>query len=263
MGVIRAVLLSWVPWVVLGAAGLWSLTGIAMRGLARDPRFDARPVTVVNGPVWGGTEAVAPIAARLKALGPLNLFDPAFEERIRGALGEVPGVAGVDSIRRLWPRRYAVDFTLRRPVAVVGETPVTADAVVLPVLPYARAVRGLFVIEGLDQTPPPPGARWESELLSDAIATLLQLGPFLDDVARLGIHAIDVSEADDPRRGVVLLGADGIRVRWGRPRAAIGENPVERKIAFLRIAAASVERVRGMEVDVRYRDLYLRESSTP
>jgi hypothetical protein len=119
-------------------------------------------------------------------------------------------------------------------------------------------MRGLFTVTGVESVAPPPGAHWGSPLLRDGIAALAQIAPSLPELGALGLARIDVSTADDPRRGVVFLGEDGTTVRWGRPHS-IGENPVERKIEFLRIAASHVSRVRGVEIDVRYDDVYVRE----
>jgi hypothetical protein len=254
-------------------AFLWCLLGLALivwgsraaaRSLARDSRFFARPALQgATGPAWGGREVLEPVLARLDELGPVNLFDPDFESRIENALVELPGIARVDEIRRLWPNRYAVSCTLRRPCAVVrhGERllPVTAQRVVLPLEPYLHAVRKLPVIMGLEgREAPAPGTAWESERLADGIATVAQLAPHAITLAPLGIHTVDVSEADDPRMGVVLRGADDIVVRWGRPRAKVGENSVGRKLSFIQMAAERIDQVRGYEIDVRWGAPYLR-----
>jgi len=263
--VIRRLLAARGSWLLLGVLLLASVSRIAVRGLARDPRFDATPgIAGVRGPAWGGEALVEPVVARLKALGPVNLFDPAFEQRIAGALREVPGIASVDRLRKLWPRRYAVEFTFHRPVAVVEQhassSPVTRDGVVLPFEPYEHACRGLPRILGVADRPPAPGARWTSVALLDGLATVEQLAPHLATLAPLGLDRIDVSRCADARQGVTLLGSDGTSVRWGRPRATVAENPVERKIRYLGISARNLAQVRGREIDVRYGDLYLRES---
>lgn len=255
-------------------AFLWCLLALALivwgsraaaRSLARDTRFFARPsFQNASGPAWGGEEVLAPVLARLDALGPINLFDPGFESRIEAALAEVPGIARVDGIRRLWPDRYAVSCTLRRPCAVVRHGgrfhPVTPQGIVLPFEPYRHAVRTLPVIAGLEgRDVPAPGAVWESKRLADGIATVRQLAPYGATLASLGIHTVDVAQADDPRKGVVLHGRDDIVVRWGRPRAKVGENSVGRKLSFLRMAAGQIEQVRGYEIDVRWGAICLRD----
>lgn len=266
MGVIRALLDARLTWWLLGTAAVWAAGQRALEGLARDPRFLATPqFDGAAPPPWGGDEVVRPILGRLEALGPVNLFDPRFEERVRGALAEVPGVSSVTRIRRRWPNHYSVGIRLRRPVAVARgreAVPVTADAVTLPYAPYARACEALLEIRGVhDVRAPAPGGTWRSERLADGLATLRQLGPHWEELAPLGLRVIDVSGAANPRQGVVLRGADGIVVRWGRPRAEVGENPVARKIEYLKLAASELERVRGFEIDVRYGALYLRQSA--
>ncbi len=217
----------------------------------------------IRGPAWGDAAIVTPVSERLEALGPINLFDDRFDERIKEALDEVPGVRRVVRIRRLWPRRYAVDVILHRPQAVVFRQgmriPVTADLTRLPFAPYERASKNLFVVTGVGSRPPEAGKIWRDPSLSAGLLALAQIAPYFDELAPLGLSRIDVSGAADSRRGVVFYGIDGIRVRWGRPNASVRENPVETKIAFLRLVASDIERVRGKEIDVRFGTLYLRE----
>ncbi|MHC4817777.1 MAG: cell division protein FtsQ/DivIB [Planctomycetota bacterium] len=272
MGVIRAVLDSRWLWILLGCGLAWTGGRWTVRNLARDPRFLARPDEMAaGGPAWGGEAVVQPVLDRLRVLGPLNLFDPQFEPRIRSALAEVPGVATVGRVRRAWPRRYTVDVRFHRPVAVVSGgswrvkrrrygLPVTAEGRALPAEPYVHAIAGVLAIDGVDESPPALGRAWQSEALADGLATVAQLTPHLERLAPLGIAAVDVTDACDARRGVVLRGADGTTVRWGRPRARVGENSVAKKIGYLVTAARHLERVRGFEIDVRFGTLYLRAS---
>ncbi|MHC4970809.1 MAG: cell division protein FtsQ/DivIB [Planctomycetota bacterium] len=273
MGVIRTLLDSKWLWLLLGCGLLWTGGRWTVRSLAKDPRFLARPDAIATGgPAWGGEAVVQPVLQRLRALGPVNLFDPNFDGRIRSALGEVPGVARIGRVRRDWPRRYAVDLRFHRPVAIVRDgswrvkrrhygLPVTAEGVALPAEPYVQATAGLLTIEGVDENPPALGRAWASEALADGLATVAQLTPHLGRLAPLGISTVDVTEARDARRGVLLRGADGTTVRWGRPRARVGENSVAEKVAYLVTAAGHLERVRGFEIDVRYGSLYLRAAS--
>jgi hypothetical protein len=266
---IRRLLRSRTVWLVLAIAGCWSLGRIAVRQLAKDPRFLARPDRIVmSAPAWGGEEVVRPVETRLRALGPLNLFDPRFGDRIRGALERVPGVRSVRSIHRHWPNRYSVDIVLRRPAALVvsGERtiPVTEDAVRLPEEPYRRAARGLVRIVGVESRPPAPGARWRSGRLADGLAALAQIGPHLrEELAPLGISTIDVARADRPEDGVLLRGREDFVAWWGRPRARIGESPVERKIGYLRLAAQHPDQVWGRQIDVRFNQLLFRDPAVP
>lgn len=261
-------LISRLAWTVLVLLLLWTAGRIALRSLATDARFNALPARMeASGPAWGGPGVLEPILDRIEALGTVNLFDPRFEERIERALEEVPGVARVVRIRRIWPREYAVDLALRRPAAVVvrGESrlPVTAEGLVLPPGPYDHASRGLLEIRGVGGEAPAPGMVWSSPLLSEGLLTVAQISPHLEALASLELACIDVSQADIPRGGVYLYGSSGVCVRWGRPGATVGENPVERKIAFLSIAAARTRWIRGIETDVRFDVLYWREPTRP
>ncbi len=262
----KALLSSRLLWVALACGLLWVGARRAQASLAKDPRFLAVPAGLdVRGPSWGGDEVLRPVRERLKRLGPLNLFDRRFEAKVRAALAEVPGVACVHDVRRHWPNRYGVSFRLYRPVAVVvagtREIPVTGKGVALPYEPYARASEGLFRITGVPEAPPPLGKPWRSEALADGLATLRQLGGNLDRIHPLLLGTIDVSRARDPKKGVVLQGEADVTVLWGRPRAPVGENPVEKKLSLLEIAAANVRAVQGQAVDVRFDTIYLRQSS--
>jgi hypothetical protein len=261
----KALLSSRLLWIALLSGLLWVGARRAQEGLARDPRFLAVPAGLdARGPSWGGDEVLRPVRERLKRLGPINLFDRRFEAKVRAALAEVPGVACVHDVRRHWPDRYGVSFRLYRPVAVavVGgrEIPVTGKGVALPYEPYARASEGLFRITGIAEAPPAPGKAWRSEALLDGLATVRQLAPHLDRVHPLLLGRIDVSRARDPKRGVLLGGDADVTVLWGRPRAAVGENPVEKKLSLLEIAASNMRAVEGQAVDVRFDTIYLRQS---
>jgi len=256
-------------------AGLALLLGIAWAGgraavgaLAKDPRFLARPDWPrVRGPAWAGRESVAPVVDRLRRLGPINLFDPDGAGKVRRALLELPDVARVGVFEKLWPARYAVHFTLRRPAAVVTqgrrEIPVTITARVLSLAPNRRTLRGLLRVAGIGGAAPAPGAVWSVPALLDALATVRQLAAHRRVAASLGLHTIDVAGSGDPLRGVVLRGRDGLAILWGRPRALVGENPVETKIAFLRIAAKKLDLIRGREFDVRFQTPALRQLDSP
>ena len=253
-------------WLLAGAVCIVGLANLARRGLARDSRFLARPAFAgARVPAWSGREVLDPILLRLEAMGPISLLDPEFEQRVRTAVAGSPHVAAVAGVRRLWPRRYAIDVVFHRPVAVIeyaGERhPVTHDAVVLPSEPYAHAARHLFPIRGVRGRLPRLGQRWENRALIDGIATLRQISPYLDELRPLRIIAIDVSEANDPRRGVVLRTAHGIPIRWGRPLARVGENSVAQKIRFLRTAVHDIDRLAGYEIDPRWDDPYVRRSN--
>ncbi len=262
---VRAVLTSRLVWIALSCGLLWVAARRAQEGLARDPRFLALPQGLdARGPAWGGDEVLKPVRDRLLRLGPLNLFDPRFEEKIRAALAEVPGVACVHDVRRHWPDRYGVSFRIYRPVAVVmwkgRMVPVTGKGVVLPYEPYARASEPLLRITGVKEPPPKPGEPWRSEALDDGLATLFQIGPYLDKLRPLLLDTIDVAAAKQPRRGVALRGAAKVEVLWGRPRAPVGENAVGKKASLLEIAASSAEALRGQTVDVRFNAILLRQS---
>jgi len=262
---VRGFLSSRLTWCVLACGLLWVAASRAQEGLARDPRFLARPIGLgAQGPAWGSDDVLKPVRDRLLRLGPLNLFDPRFEEKVRAALAEVPGVARVHDVRRHWPDRYGVSFRLYRPAALVlwkdRLIPVTGKGVALPYEPYARACEGLLRIAGVPEPPPKQGEPWRSEALEDGLATLFQIGPGLDRLRPLLLDRIDVAGSRNPRRGVVLTGGAEVTALWGRPRAPVGENPVAKKLSLLEIAASSAEQLRGQTVDVRYHAILLRQS---
>jgi len=193
------------------------------------------------------------------------LLDPEFETRVRAALADCPVLAAVTAVEREWPRSYSVEVVFRRPVAVIeagGErVPVTADLLRLPGEPYDCS--RLYEITGVPGPAPDPGRGFACAEAADGVATLRQLTPHLPLLRRLGIRAIDVSESTDPRGGVVLRTDAGIPVRWGRPRARIGENPVAVKIDYLLAAQDNLDALEGYVIDVRYDQPYVRESPSP
>jgi len=244
-------------WVVVAGALLWLVVTVALRGLADDPRFLATPsFSNVRGPAWGGDQVILPALERLEALGPINLFDRRIEDRIRGALHEVPGVAAGGEVRRHWPNRYSVSFRVHRPVAVVetGDRaiPVTHAGVALPEAPYDRATLGLLRIRGVEIPPPPLGARWRSEALLDGLATVRQLARRRRAVEALRLRWIDVSGAHDRRTGVIVGGDENLLVFWGSPRRKLGENSVEKKLDYLRFTARNLAWARDHEIDMRF-----------
>ena len=62
---------------------------------------------------------------------------------------------------------------------------------------------------------------------------------------------------------VILRTAHGISVRWGRPLSRIGENPVARKIEYLRAAQDNIGALKGYVIDARFDEPYVRESASP
>jgi hypothetical protein len=263
------VLRSALFWSLLAAVVLFTAAHVVIKQLAKDPRFVARPNDVaIPAPRWGGAAVVDPVRARLRAVGPINLFHPRFGEIIRTSLEALPGVREVHEVRRHWPNKYSVEFSLHRPVAVVvwrgHEVPVTSEGIALPPRAYRHAMRRLVRIAGVATDEIPRlGQPWGGERLQEGLAALSQVGPHLGELNRLGLRWVDGARGDNPIQGARLRGSDGIVVRWGRPRATVGENSVGRKIGYLRQAARYVEQVRGMEIDVRYDALYVREPETP
>ncbi len=254
---------TWIALIVVGSFfGMRAL----QRGLLHDTRFLAFPTEVsLAAPAWGDIAVVAPLEDQLRALGPISLFDSRFDQKIRRALEVLPGVERVHRVRRHWPRRYSLEVELRRPYAVLATAdashPVTFDQIVLPAKAYAGISSGLFRIGPVPGDAPVAGERWRHGAVRIGLDTLAEIAPHLADLAPLGLYRIDVSGARDQRQGVVLLGSDGIRVRWGRPGPGVRENSVAKKIAYLIEVAEDLERVRGREIDVRYGTLYLRKST--
>ncbi len=264
----RAILASRFLWAC--AAGLVCLGGarLVARELARDRRFLARPVRLeARAPAWADRAVVDPVLARLKAIGAINLFHPGFERIVRDTVAREPAVASVGQVRRHWPRGYSVSFSLRRPYAVVlhagRRIPVTREGIALPIASYQEISRDLWTILGIDSPAPHPGQAWKDARVEAAILAIVQIAPFLGQLTPLGLEGVDAGQAADPLQGVVLLGADGLRVRWGRPGATVGENSADRKAAFLRLVAGDPQRARGFEVDVRFDEMGLRKSSAP
>ena len=266
MDAVKRLLDSRLFWVAAGIALVASVASIAHRGLIRDPRFIARPIFAgAEVPEWAGRDLLQPVIARMEALGPISLLETDFEERVRAALDDCPVIDSVTEVERHWPRSYSIELVFRRPVAVIEQgdlrIPVTAGSVRLPVEPYD--VKRLYPIAGVPGPLPEPGELIESEALHDGLATLRQLTPHLRALKRMRIESIDVGEAGRARGGVMLKTAHGIPIRWGRPLSRIGENPVPRKIDYLKAAQDNLGALKGYVIDVRYDEPYVRESTSP
>ncbi|MGQ0612513.1 MAG: cell division protein FtsQ/DivIB [Planctomycetaceae bacterium] len=268
MALMRAILSSRLLWACVAVLASLGAARFLARELARDRRFLALPVRLeARAPAWADRAVVEPVLARLKAIGAINLFHPGFERIVRAAIAKEPAVARVGQVRRHWPRSYSVSFSLRRPYAVVahaaGRIPVTREGVALPFASYGEVARDLWAIQGIDSPAPRPGQAWKDPRVDAAILAIVEIAPLLGELAPLGLEGVDAGQACDPLEGVVLVGANGLRVRWGRPGAIVGENSPERKAAFLRVVAGDPERARGYEVDVRYEEMGLRKSTAP
>jgi len=255
-------------WTCVGIALLLAFAGVAHRGLARDSRFIAQPGrTVARLPAWADPELDDDVNRRLRSLGPLSLLDLQFESRIRGVLEGCPVIDRIRRVRRQWPSSYSVEIIYRRPAVVIERAgkriPMTWDGVRLPAGAYPDAAKRLYPIRGIEGELPAPGQRLESAAFDDGIATLQQLSPYLSELSGLGILAIDVSEVSHSNRGVILRTRSGIDVRWGRPRAIVGENSVETKVHYLLAAQERMDELKEFRIDVRFSQPYVRESPSP
>jgi hypothetical protein len=266
MDVVKRLLDSRLFWLFAGILLVGSIASMAHRGLVRDPRFMARPIFAgAELPAWADRGVLDPVVARVEALGPISLLQTDFEERVRGALADCAVLDSVIDVDRHWPRSYSVKLVFRRPCAVIEQgdlrIPVTADCIRLPSEPYDT--RRLYPITGVPGPLAEPGELIDSDALHDGLATLRQLAPHLRGLRKLRIESIDVSGVEKARGSVILRTAHGISVRWGRPLSQIGENPVARKIEYLRAAQDNIGALEGYVIDVRFDEPYVRESPSP
>lgn len=255
-------------WSSVSIALLLSFAGPAQRGLSRDPRFIVHPDSFgARLPDWADPELDDDINQRLRSLGALSLLDVQFESKIRGALEGCSVIDRIRSVRREWPRSFSLEIIYHRPAVVIeraGERiPMTWEGVRLPAESYPGAVRTLYPIRGLVGDLPAPGDRLVNTAFSDGVATLRQLAPYLSELQDLGILAVDVSEVGLDGRGVMLRTKAKIDIRWGRPRAIVGENSVETKISFLLAAQERRDDLKGLRIDVRFDEPYVRELPSP
>ncbi|MCZ6573466.1 MAG: hypothetical protein ACE10D_12550 [Planctomycetota bacterium] len=261
----RAFLRSRLTWLLLIALLVPTLVRMAQRALMQDRRFLAMPVELNLTPMDAVEgRIVGRLVARLKVLGPVHLCDPELDHKVAGALLADPVVYDVLNVGRRWPRGYTADVLLRRPYATVrvGEhfVPVCLDGMVLPPEPYRERMATLFAIEGVRSQPPLPGEYWDDVRLDAGLLTLFQLAPHLAELNGLGLRGLDVSGAEEARKGVVLRGARDVSVLWGRPGATVAENSVERKVRYLRAFARYADLLAGQVLDVRLGEPYLRQS---
>jgi hypothetical protein len=157
----------------------------------------------------------------------LNLLEPGLAARLVGAFALHPWVERVEGVALRGPDGPVVRLRLRTPALVAAGRVVDGNGVLLPATAPAD---GLPTLRG---TVPPPagpaGAPWGDAGVEGAARTAAWVRPF------------PVAEVEVTAAGLVLHGAGGERVVWGRPVGADpqGEPPAEAKRERLRARGAA------------------------
>src|SRR5262245_20175760 len=220
-------------------------------------------------PRWLAGDVEADLRDSFAAIAPQTLRDDAAVDAFARSLGLSSGwIKSVDGATKIYPNRFKVEFTLRRPVALAegraGLLLIDADGIcVAPAekageylaghsLPLVHLPRPVADVE--------PGKAMRERALKDGLAVAEEIAPFraslrerdldleiIDVVASAGSRSIELSD-------VVIYTREGLPIEWGRGRASgpLGklEPKPEVKIRnLLKIAAnnpglAAIKRIR-------------------
>lgn len=174
---------------------------------------------------WLPEEARKQIESSVLSLKSLNLLSSDVLRDIANRLSNTPWVEEVTRVEKVFPKSIRFSLVLRRPVAWVshpsGTYLVDMEGNRLAVTDReAPEIAHLPKIEGVSErtAPPPPGKQWRSRQVMEGIyvATRLQTAKGLSEALER-IRSIDVREAGDRGRGVVLVTDDNKRLEWGKP----------------------------------------------
>jgi hypothetical protein len=249
----------WIPAGLLVAALVWTMSGIT-EGVSASgvERIDPRSSRLDTHASYADERWNDLLRVQLARLQPVSPHDREGVERIAAVVASMPFVAAVGEPRVLWPDGVDVPLRLRRPVACVRQGAeflhVAEDGVILPGrwpsptwVELAPGRQGFLPVIGPNDGAfdlARPGERLKEPRHVDALSVALSLrnGLDADDSKLLGPVLIDATNArrasvDVP--GVVIQLERRRTVWFGRaPNAgAIGERPVERKLADLHKAA--------------------------
>ncbi|MFZ5831885.1 MAG: hypothetical protein ACOY3P_17500 [Planctomycetota bacterium] len=239
------------PWTVAAltvaaVAGAWYFVWQEVRGHVLngdDYLVTAENVSLTPTPRWIHADIRGEAFAAASADRPLSLMDPQLTERIAAVFSLHPWVAGVRSVRKVYPACVVVDVIYRMPVLAVagsgGLVPVDAQATVLPSGDFSPVELARFPqLVNVDSVPlGPAGERWGDARVAGAAEVVAALGSACREWR---IRSIIPSPAPE-RPGsddylFALRTQGGTSILWGRaPNVGIaGELPASEKIGRLR-----------------------------
>ena len=266
-------MLTWIPWSVLLATGVWLCAGLERSvDAAGFARVDVRRTRLDVPPGFHDPRWQEFLALRLAALPPVDARDHAQVRAVALEIERLPFVAQVLEPRVIWPDGIEVPLRLRTPGACVlsgaDYLAISEDGVVLPGRwPAPPLVEGRFLpVIGpndgrFDQVQ--PGERFVTPTDRDALAVALSMraeltradfdltGPPLIDATRSRSAAVD-----EP--GVRILFEGRRTVHFGRAPDAgrPGELPSAKKWEHVRRAIDTLRKENGARdwslVDVRW-----------
>lgn len=219
------------------AASIFGLPHLRSISSSLAPAYVADPVhcELEAAPAWLSGDVEADLRDSFGALAPQTLRDDAAVDAFAKLLGLSSGwLKSVDGATKIYPNRFKVEFTLRRPVALAegrtGLLVVDADGVFiapaekageylaghwLPLVHLARPVAAVA-----------PGKPLREKGLREGLLVAQEIAPFRDSLRAhdLDLGIIDVLPAGASRgvelSDVVIYSHDGLPIEWGRARSS-------------------------------------------
>jgi hypothetical protein len=199
---------------------------LGWRSLAYRDEFMINPTTLsMEVPSWAKPELVNEIKAKSDLDRTFSLLEPGLAMRIAKAYERSPWVVKVNYVRKEFPNKIRMKFTLRKPITVIKTANdvhlVDEDGVVLQKSLYKWPDEQLacpFIQSSRLQSAPSPGKKWQD----DAVRAGIDLVRFLKHnkvVEPLRIVAVDVTNLGRRRltgeSDIVLLTATQTAIKWG------------------------------------------------
>ena len=208
------------------------LCGLAVRGLWRKAvsleQFRVCPAMVhIPVPKWAKPKLVEEIRNRPDLRKVYSIFQWDLTETIAHSYLRIPWVREVHSINKDFPNRIHIQFSLRKPEAVVKigtrYEMIDEGGVVLPRCfyhwPSDKVVYPFIQCSG-EKSFPQPGSRWTDF----SVQVGLRLLHFLRKakaVEPLKLTAVDVSRVRErsagQHDGIILWNEWGVQIKWGGP----------------------------------------------
>ena len=251
---------------LFGIYALWSLA-------LEDPRFRMDGETLsLAGAIRECPESVAELEAIGKSFNNRSLLDPGIIGDLERAYGNSVWIKRITKMRRKFPNRMEVQFTLRLPAAQVWHDSrywmVDSEATLLPVDGSRQAFPRLPKIVGVTsnvlQRRPVVGEMWNDEGVTGALgimrsfwgSPLAEAVPIERVVVNAGSLQVNSSVPVEARRRFEVVASSGAVVRWGtfNPGDLAGELTSSEKLWQLQDLLCRDEALRpGVCFDVRTR----------
>jgi len=250
--------------VLLGA---WGLRLLWQRATSLE-RFRVCPAMVqVPLPPWAKPELAEEIRSQPELQKVYSIFEWDLPQTIAHSYLSIPWIRQVHSIRREFPNRIHIQFTLRKPDAVVKignrYEMVDEEGVVLPRRLYhwpSKEMEYPFIECPALASIPPAGTKWDNV----GVQVGLDLLHFLRDanaIKPLRLTVVDVRDIR-PRRAIkqgeiVLWNEWGVEIKWGMPEVhdtyVTGVSDWRKLESLYSVVRAEGANVKNLEyIDVRW-----------